>query len=79
MGLRLGELPQGASMKTFVVLFIIAASLPADAQRVKENVRQYTEIVEQDSNPAPAEEPKAQPAEPKKGKSEKASNAAPKE
>lgn len=66
-------------MKTFVVLFIIAASLPADAQRVKKNVRQYTEIVEQDVGPAPAEEPKAEPAEPKKGKGKKAPDAVPRE
>lgn len=27
-------------MKTFLVLFMIAASLPADAQRVRENISQ---------------------------------------
>jgi hypothetical protein len=31
-------------MKTFIVLFIIAASLPADAQRVRENIRQRTDL-----------------------------------
>lgn len=31
-------------MKTFIVLFIIAASLPADAQRVRENIRQKAVI-----------------------------------
>lgn len=33
-------------MKTFVVLFMIAVSLPSEAQRVKENVRQRVEIVD---------------------------------
>lgn len=36
-------------MKTFLVLFVIAASLPADAQRVKENIRQKVEIVDEDA------------------------------
>lgn len=34
-------------MKTFLVLFIIAASLPADAQRVRENIRQKVEIAQE--------------------------------
>lgn len=34
-------------MKTFFVLFIIAASLPADAQRVRENIRQRAVIAGQ--------------------------------
>lgn len=34
-------------MKTFIVLFIIAASLPADAQRVRENIRQRAVIAGQ--------------------------------
>ncbi len=66
-------------MKTFVVLFIIAASLPAEAQRVKENVRQYTEIIEQSSSPAPVEEPVVEPVLPKKGKAKKIPDAVPKE
>jgi hypothetical protein len=33
-------------MKTFLVLFAIAISLPTEAQRVKENVRQRVEIVD---------------------------------
>ena len=33
-------------MKTFLVLFAIAVSLPTEAQRVKENVRQRYEIVD---------------------------------
>jgi hypothetical protein len=33
-------------MKTFIVLFVIAVSLPADAQRVRENIRQRTVIKE---------------------------------
>ena len=36
-------------MKTFLVLFAIASSLPAEAQRVKENIRQKVEIVEDDA------------------------------
>lgn len=36
-------------MKTFLFLFVIAASLPADAQRVKENIRQKVEIVDDDA------------------------------
>lgn len=31
-------------MKTFIFLFMIAASLPADAQRVRENIRQKSVI-----------------------------------
>lgn len=38
-------------MKTFIVLFIIAASLPADAQRVKENIRQRSGIIQSQSLP----------------------------
>lgn len=33
-------------MKTFIILFAIAISLPSEAQRVKENVRQKVEIVQ---------------------------------
>ena len=33
-------------MKTFLVLFAIAVSFPTEAQRVKENVRQRSEIVD---------------------------------
>jgi hypothetical protein len=65
-------------MKTFVVLFIIAASMPADAQRVKENVRQYTEIIEQESGSVPVEEVVVEPVLPKKGKAKKAPDALPK-
>lgn len=36
-------------MKTFVILFAIAISLPSEAQRVKENVRQRVEIRENNS------------------------------
>lgn len=36
-------------MKTFVILFAIAISLPSEAQRVKENVRQRVEIVDNSS------------------------------
>ncbi len=38
-------------MKTFIVLFIIAASLPADAQRVKENIRQRSVITQSQQLP----------------------------
>lgn len=36
-------------MKTFLILFAIAVSLPTEAQRVRENVKQRVEIVENNS------------------------------
>jgi hypothetical protein len=45
-GLTLIESLEGVPMKTFLVLFAIAISLPTEAQRVKENVRQRFEIVD---------------------------------
>jgi hypothetical protein len=33
-------------MKTFLVLFVIAVSLPVEAQQVRENVKQRVEITE---------------------------------
>lgn len=35
-------------MKTFVILFAIAISLPSEAQRVRENVKQRAEIISSD-------------------------------
>jgi hypothetical protein len=50
-------------MKTFLVLFIIAASLPADAQRVKENIRQKVVIVDEVSEDNPKADGKNQAQE----------------
>ncbi|MBA2404730.1 MAG: hypothetical protein H0V66_08155 [Bdellovibrionales bacterium] len=59
-------------MKTFLILFAIAVSLPADAQRVKENVRQRVEIVDVDQlEEAQVAPEKAAPAEKKKARPEK--------
>lgn len=38
-------------MKTFVILFAIAISLPSEAQRVKENVKQRVEIAQVNDEP----------------------------
>lgn len=62
-------------MKTFVIIFAIAISLPTEAQRVKENIRQRLEIV--DVNQAPVEDAKEEVKEEpkKKGGVEKAEDA----
>lgn len=44
-------------MKTFIVLFVIAISLPSEAQRVKENVRQRVEIYDASSMEQASEKP----------------------
>jgi hypothetical protein len=53
-------------MKTFLVLFVIAASLPADAQRVKENIRQKVDIVDEVSADNPKVDGKNQAQEKRK-------------
>lgn len=60
-------------MKTFFVLFVIAVSLPAEAQRVKENVRQRIEIIDESSviQEAPVADVKADPKDIKKIKVDK--------
>lgn len=58
-------------MKTFIVLFVIAVSMPAEAQRVKENVKQRVEIVEEQASPE-VEEPKENSEEKPRGKRQKA-------
>jgi hypothetical protein len=65
-------------MKTFLVLFAIAVSLPTEAQRVKENVRQRVEIVDLSARePASAvvEDVKENPKDRKQDKLEAAADA----
>ncbi len=61
-------------MKTFLVLFAIAISLPTEAQRVKENVRQRVEIVDNsavEEPDAPVVAEKGNPRDKKKDKVDK--------
>ena len=62
-------------MKTFLVLFIIAASLPAEAQRVKENIRQKVEIVDDDPAEIQNKENRKADRERQKERKEKRANA----
>lgn len=62
-------------MKTFLLLFVIAASLPADAQRVKENIRQKVEIVDDDAAEVQNKENRKADRERQKERKEKRDNA----
>lgn len=62
-------------MKTFLILFAIAISLPTEAQRVRENVKQRVEIVENNGPIAEVDEDEVKVQVPKEKAKEKVEKA----